>query len=44
MILIRAATEQGAQVVTAKDIPIGGMTLSQVCYGWPDLEAIIICE
>jgi GNAT superfamily N-acetyltransferase len=29
-----------AQMVTAKDIQIGGMTLSEVSYGWPDLQAI----
>jgi GNAT superfamily N-acetyltransferase len=32
--------KSSAQVVTAKDIQIGGMTLSEVSYGWPDLEAI----
>jgi GNAT superfamily N-acetyltransferase len=29
-----------AQIVTAKDIQIGGVTLSEVSYGWPDLQAI----
>lgn len=32
--------KSSAQVVTAKDIQIGGVTLSDVCYGWPDLEVI----
>lgn len=32
--------KSGAEVVSAKDIQIGGMTLSEVSYGWPDLEAI----
>jgi len=32
--------KSSAQAVTAKDIQIGGMTLSEVSYGWPDLEAI----
>jgi GNAT superfamily N-acetyltransferase len=30
-----------AQIVTTKNIQIGGMTLSEVSYGWPDLQAII---
>jgi GNAT superfamily N-acetyltransferase len=30
----------GAQLVTAKDIEIGGVMLSEVCYAWPDLQAI----
>jgi GNAT superfamily N-acetyltransferase len=29
-----------AQIVTAKDIEIGGVMLSEVSYGWPDLQAI----
>ncbi|MGB2605204.1 MAG: GNAT family N-acetyltransferase [Candidatus Sulfotelmatobacter sp.] len=29
-----------AQIVTAKEIQIGGLTLSEVSYGWPDLQAI----
>jgi|SRR4029077_4683225 len=29
-----------AQIVTAKDIQIGGVMLSEVSYGWPDLQAI----
>jgi len=29
-----------AQVLTTKDIQIGGATLSEVSYGWPDLHAI----
>lgn len=33
-----------AQAVTAKDIQIGGVTLSEVCYGWPDLQAIVSPE
>ena len=32
--------KSSAQVVTAKDIQIGDITLSEVSYGWPDLEAI----
>jgi GNAT superfamily N-acetyltransferase len=28
-----------AQIVTAKDIQIGGVMLSEVSYGWPDLQA-----
>jgi GNAT superfamily N-acetyltransferase len=31
-----------AQLVAAKDIQIAGMTRSEVCYGWPDLEAITL--
>lgn len=30
-----------AQIVTTKDIQIGGVTLSEVSYGWPDLQAIV---
>jgi len=30
-----------AQAVTAKGIQIGGVTLSEVSYGWPDLHAIV---
>jgi GNAT superfamily N-acetyltransferase len=30
-----------AQIVTTKNIQIGGVTLSEVSYGWPDLQAII---
>jgi GNAT superfamily N-acetyltransferase len=30
----------GAQLITSKDIEIGGVSLSEVAYGWPDLEAI----
>jgi GNAT superfamily N-acetyltransferase len=30
-----------AEVVTTKDIQIGGVTLSEVCYGWPDLQSIV---
>lgn len=29
-----------AQIVTAKDIRIGDVMLSEVSYGWPDLQAI----
>ena len=29
-----------AQIVTSKNIQIGGATLSEVSYGWPDLQAI----
>jgi GNAT superfamily N-acetyltransferase len=29
-----------AQIVTAKDIQIGGVMLSEVSYGWSDLQAI----
>ena len=29
-----------AQVLTTKDIQIGGATLSEVSYGWPNLHAI----
>jgi GNAT superfamily N-acetyltransferase len=29
-----------ARMVTAKDIQIGGVMLSEVSYGWPDLQAI----
>jgi len=29
-----------AQYVTAKDIQIGGVMLSELSYGWPDLQAI----
>ncbi len=32
--------KSGAQLVTSKDIEIGGVTLSEVAYGWPDLTAI----
>ncbi len=31
----------GAQVVATKDIQIGGVTLSEISYGWPDLQAIL---
>jgi GNAT superfamily N-acetyltransferase len=30
----------GAQIVTTKEIQIGGVTLSEASYGWPDLQAI----
>jgi L-amino acid N-acyltransferase YncA len=30
-----------AQVVTTKDIQIGGVMLSEVSYGWPDLQVIV---
>jgi GNAT superfamily N-acetyltransferase len=30
----------GAQIVTAKNIEIGGVTPSEVSYGWPDLQAL----
>jgi L-amino acid N-acyltransferase YncA len=32
--------KSGAQLVTSKEIQIGGMTLSEVAYGWSDLDAI----
>ena len=32
--------KSSAQLVTAKDIQIGGVTLSEVSYGWPDLQAL----
>jgi len=32
--------KSGAQIVTTKDIQIGDRTLSEVSYGWPDLQAI----
>jgi GNAT superfamily N-acetyltransferase len=32
--------KSGAQFVTSKDIHIGGVMLSEVAYGWPDLGAI----
>jgi GNAT superfamily N-acetyltransferase len=32
--------KSGAQLVTSKDIEIGGVMLPEVAYGWPDLEAI----
>ncbi len=31
----------GAQIVATKDIQIGGVTLSEISYGWPDLQAIL---
>ena len=31
----------GAQIVTTKDTQIGGVMLSEVSYGWPDLQAIV---
>jgi GNAT superfamily N-acetyltransferase len=30
----------GAQIVTTKEIEIGGVSLSELSYGWPDLQAI----
>jgi L-amino acid N-acyltransferase YncA len=30
----------GAQLLTSKDIEIGGATLTEVAYGWPDLELL----
>jgi len=33
-------TKLGARLVASKEIEIGGVTLSEVAYGWPDLEAI----
>ncbi|HEX4487377.1 MAG TPA: GNAT family N-acetyltransferase [Terriglobales bacterium] len=33
--------KSGARVVTTKEIQIGGVTLSEVSYGWPDLAAIL---
>ncbi len=30
----------GAQLLTSKDIEIGGATLSEVAYGWPDLKLL----
>jgi L-amino acid N-acyltransferase YncA len=33
--------QSGARVVTTKEIQIGGVTLSEVSYGWPDLGAIL---
>jgi GNAT superfamily N-acetyltransferase len=32
--------KSGAQFVASKDIQIGGVTLSEVAYGWPDLNPI----
>src|SRR5882672_5736312 len=32
--------KSSAQLVTSKDIQIGGVMLSEVAYGWPDLEVI----
>jgi GNAT superfamily N-acetyltransferase len=32
--------KSNAQMVTTKDIQIGGVMLSEVSYGWPDLQAI----
>jgi len=32
--------KSNAQLVTSKDIQIGGVILSEVAYGWPNLEAI----
>jgi len=32
--------KSSAQLVTSKDIQIGGGMLSEVAYGWPDLEVI----
>jgi L-amino acid N-acyltransferase YncA len=32
--------KSSAQLITSKDIQIGGAMLSEVAYGWPDLEAI----
>jgi GNAT superfamily N-acetyltransferase len=32
--------KSNAQMVATKDIQIGGVTLSEVSYGWPDLQAI----
>ena len=32
--------KSNAELVTAKDIQIGGLTLAEVSYGWPDLQAI----
>jgi GNAT superfamily N-acetyltransferase len=32
--------KSSAQLVTTKEIQIGGATLSEVAYGWPNLEAI----
>jgi GNAT superfamily N-acetyltransferase len=33
-----------AQIVTSKSIQIGGVTLSEVSYGWPDLQSILSLE
>ena len=32
--------KSGAQFITSKDIEIGGVSLTEVAYGWPDLQAI----
>ena len=32
--------KSNAQLVASKDIQIGGLTLSEVAYGWPSLAAI----
>jgi L-amino acid N-acyltransferase YncA len=32
--------KSGAQLITSKEIEIGGAMLSEVVYGWPALEAI----
>jgi len=32
--------KSSAQFVTCKEIEIGGVALSEVAYGWPDLKAI----
>jgi GNAT superfamily N-acetyltransferase len=33
--------KSSAQIATTKDIQIGGVTLSEVSYGWPHLQAIV---
>ncbi len=30
----------GAELLASKDIEIGGATLAEVAYGWPDLESL----
>jgi len=36
----RFYVKSGAQLVTSKEIEIGGAILSEEAYGWPDIEAI----
>ena len=33
-------TRTGAQLLTSKKIEIGGVTLAEVAYGWPDLKLL----
>jgi hypothetical protein len=32
--------KSGAQFITSKEIEVGGATLLEVAYGWPDLRLI----